>query len=53
LNQTKLKSFANLPEWKGIVRLEAAENQITGGELTNLLKFSDTLVILKLANNKI
>jgi hypothetical protein len=26
LNQTKLKSLANLPDWKGIVRLEAAEN---------------------------
>ena len=53
LNQTKLKSFANLPDWKGIVRLEAAENQITGAELSNLQKFSDTLVVLKLANNKI
>ena len=53
LNQTKLKSFSNLPDWKGIVRLEAAENQITGAELSNLQKFSDTLVVLKLANNKI
>lgn len=26
LNGTKLKSLANLPDWKGIVRLEAAEN---------------------------
>jgi acidic leucine-rich nuclear phosphoprotein 32 family protein A/C/D len=53
LNGTKLKSLANLPDWKGIVRLEAAENQITGGELSNIKKFSDTLVVLKLANNKI
>jgi len=53
LNQTKLKSLTNLPDWKGIVRLEAAENQITGAELSNLQKYSDTLVVLKLANNKI
>ena len=26
LNGTKLKSLSNLPDWKGIVRLEAAEN---------------------------
>jgi hypothetical protein len=26
LNGTKLKSLANLPEWKGIARIEAAEN---------------------------
>ena len=53
LNLTKLKSFANLPDWQGIVRIEAAENQITGAELSNLQKYSDTLVVLKLANNRI
>ena len=26
LNGTKLKSLANLPDWKGFVRLEAAKN---------------------------
>jgi hypothetical protein len=36
LNGTKLKSFANLPEWEGIIRLEAAENMLTGSELVNL-----------------
>lgn len=50
---TKLKSFANLPDLQGIVRIEAAENQITGAELSNLQKYSDTLVVLKLANNRI
>lgn len=53
MNLTKLKSFANLPDWQGIVRIEAAENQITGAELSNLQKYSDTLVVLKLANNRI
>lgn len=53
LNLTKLKSFANLPDWQGIFRIEAAENQITGAELSNLQKYSDTLVVLKLANNRI
>ena len=53
LNSTKLKSFANLPKWSGIVRLEAAENQLTGAELANLGQFSDTVAVLKLANNRI
>ena len=53
MSATKLKSFANLPKWKGIIRLEAAENQLTGSNLSELQQFSDTLCVLKLANNKI
>lgn len=53
MSATKLKSFANLPKWSGITRLEAAENQLTGSNLAELQQYSDTLAVLKLANNKI
>ena len=53
LNQTKLKSLQNLPDKVALVRIELAENQITGSELQHLNKYAETLTTLKLASNKI
>jgi len=43
LNQTMLKSLANFPENKKLVRLELAENQLQGSELAHLKKYGDSL----------
>lgn len=53
VNQTHLRSFAHFPAQLKLVRLEAAENQLTGPELAHLAVYADCLQTLKLANNKI
>ena len=53
VNQTHLKSFAHFPAELKLVRLEAAENQLTGPELAHLTVYAGSLQTLKLANNKI
>ena len=53
MSLTQLKSFANLPKWDQLRRIEAAENQLTGSSLAELQQFSGSLQVLKLANNRI
>ena len=53
MNQTHLKSLENFPNAKNLLRLELAENQLTGDELKHIKKYAPTLETLKLANNNI
>jgi hypothetical protein len=53
LNQTQLKSLENLPKSDKLEHLELAENQLTGAELKHLTIYANSLVSLKLANNRV
>jgi hypothetical protein len=53
LNQTQLKSLENLPKSDKLEYLELAENQLSGAELKHLTIYANSLVGLKLANNKV
>ena len=53
MNQCHLLSLEHLPALEKLTRLELAENSIKGDELKHLVKYANTLEVLKLANNKI
>ncbi len=53
MNQTHLKQLVNFPKNKNLIRLELAENHITGDQLKYLGQYSQSLLMLKLASNQI
>ena len=51
-NTANLKSLDNLPVLDSLIRLELAGNQLSGGCLSELSKYAETLRTLKLQENQ-
>jgi len=53
MNRVGLTSLDNLPASAKLVRLELADNQLEAAELEKLTVYKETLLTLKVGNNKI